>query len=282
MKILIYLLQINLFVHAPCQGKFFNITLSGGLGKITSKNYAKCIQKLKPDIMISVGDVVHPKEGNIQKRLTKSHQRTLEFLSDLLEQCPNECIWATLTGGLDLEMRKKSSLELSLQPVSGFVIPLLPQASLNPLTQLSASLEHLPLEKPVLVYGIKSFIEIVEAVGKGVDLFDGILPFTFTEKGHALILEFTSENEAISIDLNEDQYFDDTNPLVCDCACWTCQHHSRSYVHHLLKTHEMLAPILLQIHNIHWMNLFMRSIRCTIQMGTWEKDAERFCASFQY
>jgi queuine tRNA-ribosyltransferase subunit QTRTD1 len=59
----------------------------------------------------------------------------------------------------------------------------------------------------------------------------------------------------------------DKGPLVRGCSCFTCQNHSRAYIHHLLHTHEMLAGVLLEVHNTHWWLAFFAAIRASIAQG---------------
>lgn len=60
----------------------------------------------------------------------------------------------------------------------------------------------------------------------------------------------------------------DKRPLVAGCSCFTCANHSRAYMHHLLHTHEMLASVLLEMHNTHWWLRFFSSLQEAIQGGT--------------
>lgn len=83
------------------------------------------------------------------------------------------------------------------------------------------------------------------------DMFDTTFVDEVTAKGHALLLNFSSfEGESESLDLWDDMYFEDFEPIAKECGCHTCKNYKRSYVHHLLKSHEMLAGVLLMMHNL--------------------------------
>jgi queuine tRNA-ribosyltransferase subunit QTRTD1 len=73
----------------------------------------------------------------------------------------------------------------------------------------------------------------------------------------------------------------DGGPLVHGCSCFTCQNHSRAYVHHLLHTHEMLASVLLEMHNTHWWLGFFAAMREAIQQGRLQQYVEWFNARRQ-
>lgn len=68
----------------------------------------------------------------------------------------------------------------------------------------------------------------------------------------------------------------DKGPLVQGCSCFTCQNHSRAYIHHLLQTHEMLAGVLLEMHNTHWWLQFFAAIREAIQQGNLQQYLQWF------
>ena len=78
-----------------------------------------------------------------------------------------------------------------------------------------------------------------------------------TEWGLALVFSFDKAAEAQKINLRDPLFLTDGAPLVEGCPCYTCQKHCRSYIHHLLNVHEMLAFTLLQLHNwSHYLNWF--------------------------
>jgi len=77
---------------------------------------------------------------------------------------------------------------------------------------------------------------------------------------------YAKDISTYEMDLNDRKYFNDDSPLVVGCDCYTCSHHVRAYLHHLLVTKEMLAPVLLVIHNItHWFRFFEKIRECSLQ-----------------
>ncbi|KAK9325844.1 hypothetical protein V1517DRAFT_149955 [Lipomyces orientalis] len=115
--------------------------------------------------------------------------------------------------------------------------------------------------------------DVIAAVERGHDLVCGDWLTATTDAGIAFTFEISGnpmprdgEKVAIGISLWEnDVYAADLSPLSDECECYTCKHHHRAYVAHLLATKEMLAWTLLQIHNIHTVNRFMRAIRDAIK-----------------
>jgi len=107
---------------------------------------------------------------------------------------------------------------------------------------LSATLPHLPRERPRYLMGVGRPIDLLEAIRQGVDLFDCVMP---TRNGRNA-LAFTDRGP---LRLRNQQFALDREPLEAHCLCPACRH-SRGYLRHLFQTNEMLGPILLSIHNL--------------------------------
>jgi queuine tRNA-ribosyltransferase len=97
--------------------------------------------------------------------------------------------------------------------------------------------------------------DLVTATAQGVDLFDCVIP-TRHGRSHTA---FSPDGKPIK--MRNAQYADDPGPLVEGCSCYTCSRYSRAYLRHLAVADEMLGGILLSIHNIHFLQDLMRSIR---------------------
>ncbi|KAK9451788.1 uncharacterized protein V1518DRAFT_409556 [Limtongia smithiae] len=106
---------------------------------------------------------------------------------------------------------------------------------------------------------------------------DAGVAFTFSLPANGRAIDATHEKQDIGINLwNTDKYATDLEPIVERCECYTCTRHHRAYIAHLLNAKEMLAWTLLQIHNIHVANKFMREIRMSLQAGEFEDAASVF------
>ncbi|MCL2492406.1 MAG: tRNA guanosine(34) transglycosylase Tgt [Coriobacteriia bacterium] len=114
------------------------------------------------------------------------------------------------------------------------------------LESLPAVCEALPHNKPRYLMGVGSPTSMLEAIGRGVDMFDCVLPTRTARMGTA----FSSQGR---MNLRNAQYADDLTPLDPECSCDTCAHHSRAYLRHLVTTKEMLGAILLSQHNVHYL-----------------------------
>ncbi|MDF2882256.1 MAG: tgt [Clostridiaceae bacterium] len=119
---------------------------------------------------------------------------------------------------------------------------------------IDAVVPHLPEDKPIYLMGVGIPSNILEAVDRGVDFFDCVLPARNGRHGHV----FTSEGK---INLFNAQFELDERPIDQGCQCPTCRNYSRAYIRHLFKAKEMLAMRLCVLHNLYFYNNLMAEIR---------------------
>lgn len=123
---------------------------------------------------------------------------------------------------------------------------------------------YMPEDKPRYLMGVGTPVNILEAVWRGVDFFDCVMPSRNARHGHI----FTS-NGIINI-MNE-KYAEDDSPIDTNCDCETCRNFTRSYVRHLFKAKEMLGMRLAVMHNLRFYNHLMEDIRNALDAGEFEK-----------
>ena len=122
----------------------------------------------------------------------------------------------------------------------------------------------MPQDKPRYLMGVGTPVNILEAVYRGVDLFDCVMPSRNARHGHI----FTSQGV---INMNNAKYRLDERPLDEACDCPTCRKHTRAYIHHLIKSGEMLAMRLTVMHNLYFYNTLMEKIRAALAEGRYEE-----------
>ncbi len=124
-------------------------------------------------------------------------------------------------------------------------------------------------DSPRYLMGVGRPEDIVEAVLRGVDMFDCVLPTRNARNGHL----FTSEGV---VRIRNARHRSDTGPLDTACDCYTCANFSRAYLHHLERCGEMLAAQLGTLHNLHYYQRLMRGLRGAIEAGTLSAFASDF------
>ncbi|MBQ5970439.1 MAG: tRNA guanosine(34) transglycosylase Tgt [Clostridia bacterium] len=128
---------------------------------------------------------------------------------------------------------------------------------------ISAVEPYAPKDKIRYLMGVGTPGNILEAVRRGVDLFDCVMPSRNARHGHL----FTHDG---IININNNKYERDDSPIDPHCGCPTCRHFSRAYIRHLFKAKEMLAMRLCVMHNLYFYNTLMEDIRAALDSGTFE------------
>ena len=123
---------------------------------------------------------------------------------------------------------------------------------------------YMPKDKPRYLMGVGTPVNIIEAVYRGVDLFDCVMPSRNARHGHL----FTWQG---IININNAKYELDNSPIDAECDCPVCQRHSRAYIRHLLKAGEMLGMRLAVMHNLYFYNTLMEKIRAALDEGRYEQ-----------
>ena len=133
---------------------------------------------------------------------------------------------------------------------------------------------ELPDDRPRYLMGVGTPSDIVGAVKRGTDMFDCVLPTRSGRTGQG----FTRRG---TINVRNARHADDPRPLDPGCACPTCRQYGRAYMHHLFKAREMLGPMLLTSHNLHYYQELMSGLRRAIEDGALEAFTAEFEAEQQ-
>ncbi|GJM11431.1 MAG: queuine tRNA-ribosyltransferase [Lysobacteraceae bacterium] len=174
---------------------------------------------------------------------------------------PN-ALFGIVQGGVFDALRAESAAALTSIGFDGYAIGGLavgePEDERN--HTLECTVPHLPVDRPRYLMGVGRPQDIVEAVKRGIDMFDCVMPTRNARNGHL----FTSQGV---VKLKNAVHRDDTGPLDPNCDCYTCSHYSRSYLRHLAQCNEILGARLNTIHNLHFYLQLMRDIRQAIKEG---------------
>ncbi|MCI1964729.1 MAG: tRNA guanosine(34) transglycosylase Tgt [Oscillospiraceae bacterium] len=157
-------------------------------------------------------------------------------------------------------MKRIRDLDLDGYAIGGLAVG---ESSKDMYRIIEAVTPEMPQDKPRYLMGVGTPENILEAVRRGVDLFDCVMPTRNARHGHI----FTWQGR---LNLFNAKYELDDAPLDSDCDCPVCQNFSRAYLHHLFKSGEMLAMRLSVMHNIYFYNSLLEKIRASLQEGTFE------------
>jgi queuine tRNA-ribosyltransferase subunit QTRTD1 len=278
-----------------------------GFEEFSIEDFVNLATVIKPDILVSLTE-----EPVADKSGMKSHSRcvdkSLDFLDTtiaelkkqgLLESMP---VLGCIQGGKYEDLRKKSmSGTLKREQVKGAVLYGFCQGeSIEERTKMIRMLmAEIPKEKietfVVVLHSKGEPVDILHGLSLGIDCFEVDYPFHLAEEGLAFcfdrfdfmnnhldekeknISEKNFENKkARVIDLAKGIFEMDKGPIWKGCDCYSCLNHTRAYVHHLIKSKEMTANVLLTIHNLHSFEGFFKNVKNSIALKIFPKYVNWF------
>ena len=181
---------------------------------------------------------------------------------------PGSKLFGIVQGGMFEDLRSESLQNLQQIEFDGYAIGGLSvgESKEDMIRVLDHITPEMPEHKPRYLMGVGTPEDLVRAVGRGVDMFDCVMPtrngrngYLFTSAGVVKIRNAQHRNADIALDEN--------------CNCYTCSHFSRAYLHHLDRCGEMLGAILMTQHNLHYYHQLMAQLRGSIETGTFRNLA---------
>jgi queuine tRNA-ribosyltransferase len=244
------------------EGVTFRSVYDGGAASLTPELAAEIQAKQASDIAMCL-DVVLPPSSR-RSALEEAVQRTTMWASRQRDaaRAPGQLLFAIAQGGIDGELRRRSTEEIAALGCDGNAIGGLAigeeRGAMFELTQLSTEL--LPAEKPRYFMGIGDPEGILEVIERGVDMFDCVLPTRVARTGSALTWEGR-------LNLRNARFARDARPLDEACGCPACTRFSRAYLRHLVNQQEILGLRLLSLHNLRFLIDLTAGARAAIERG---------------
>ena len=188
----------------------------------------------------------------------------------------NQSLFGIIQGGVFTDLRDESLQSLTEMNFEGYAIGGLSVGESKKELQdiVSYITPKMPISSPRYLMGVGTPLDIANAVDKGVDMFDCVIPTRHARNGYL----YTSTGE---IKIRNSRFKNDLNPLDSNCNCYTCSNFSRSYLHHLDKTKEILGSSLNTIHNLHFYLKLMRDLRLAIETGTLQTFLSEFRSTWK-
>lgn len=172
---------------------------------------------------------------------------------------PKQMLFGINQGGTFEDIRIRHAKEIAALDLDGYAIGGLAvgESHEDMYRIIDAVVPHLPEDKPIYLMGVGTPENLLEAIHRGVDFFDCVLPARNGRHGHV----FTERGR---LNLSNKRFELDDRPIDETCQCPTCRHHTRAYIRHLFKAKEMLAMRLCVLHNLHFYNTLMEDARQAI------------------
>lgn len=201
--------------------------------------------------------------------------RWAERSKDAFQERDGYGLFGIVQGGVYENLRAESAVTLQSIGFDGYAIGGLavgegPDVMLD---VLGKTVPHLPTEKPRYLMGVGRPDDLVEAVARGVDMFDCVIPTRSGRTSQA----FTSKGP---LNLRNARHSDDPGPLDENCTCPVCRDFCRAYINHLVKANEILGAVLLTWHNLHYYQTLMAGMRDAISQQKFTSFAKSFYAQY--
>ena len=216
------------------------------------------------------------------KYVKASHERTLRWLArskkelDRLNQLPEtinkkQMLFGINQGSTFEDLRIENMCRTAEMNLDGYAIGgLAVGEEAEVMYHIIETVEpYMPKDKPRYLMGVGTPQNLLEAVHRGVDFFDCVMPSRNARHGNL----FTWHGK---MNINNERYFDDPKPIDEGCSCPACRHYSRAYIRHLFKAREALGMRLCVLHNLYFYNELMKRIRNALDEGCFEQFYHAF------
>jgi queuine tRNA-ribosyltransferase len=254
-------------------GVTFRSHLDGSLHRFTPEVAIDVQEALGADIALAFDQPVTPSSPRavVADATDRTHRWAERSLAAHTRS--DQALFGIVQGGLEPDLRSASAEFIASLPFDGICIGGL--AGDETPAQRDATLDiTVPLlaadPRPRYLMGLGSPADLLEAVHRGVDLFDSVLPARVARNGQLWVPSDSEEGGRLN--LRNQRFLDDPRPVQEDCPCLLCRRFSRAYVAHLFRAKELLAYRLATCHNLTFTLDFMDRIRMSIRAGTFPAD----------
>jgi queuine tRNA-ribosyltransferase len=258
------------------EGVAFASHLDGSRHMLSPERSMEVQRLLDSDIVMAFDELVpatatRDQAAKAMERSMRWAKRSRDGFDGGVDHAAKAALFGIQQGGLDEPLRKASADALIDIGFDGYAIGGLAVGEGH--EAMCAVLDYapgqLPKDKPRYLMGVGKPDDIVEAVRRGVDMFDCVLPTRSGRTGQA----FTADGP---INIRNARFAEDQGPLDPDCDCPTCAGYSRAYVHHLVRSGEILGAMLMTEHNLSFYQRLMQGLRDAIGDGRFAAHAAAF------
>lgn len=263
------------------EGVAFQSHLDGSRHMLTPERSMEIQRLLGSDIVMAFDEC--PPNGVDAKRAEASMERSMRWAARSRagfdaggDHAARAALFGIQQGSLDEKLRQRSADALTDIGFDGYAIGGLAvgEGQEAMFGVLDYAPGQLPADKPRYLMGVGKPDDLVGAVARGVDMFDCVLPTRSGRNGQA----FTWDGP---INIRNAKYAEDQGPLDPSCGCLVCTTWSRAYLHHLVRSGEMLGAMLMTQHNLHFYQALMQAMRDAIAEGRFAEFQKGFAARYR-
>ena len=249
-------------------GATFRSHIDGSVQRLTPELAIRVQEALGPDIAVAFDHPVFPSSPRqeVEDAMERTHRWAERSLA--AHTRPDQALFGIIQGGVDPELRERSTRFIAGLPFDGICIGGL-AGDETPVERAAALDVVIPLlegdPRPRYLMGLGSPADLLDAVRLGVDLFDSVLPARVARNGQLWV-------PGGKLNLRNSNFQDDPRPVQEDCPCRLCRSFSRAYLAHLFRARELLAFRLATCHNLTFTLDFMSRIRSALRTGTFPES----------
>lgn len=243
------------------EGVHFKSHLDGSALFISPEVSIKIQNNLGADIIMAFDECVpYPADYEYTKQSMERTTRWAKRSLDAHQKKDQQGLFGIVQGGMYKDLREQSAKDLVAMDFPGYAVGGLSVGEPAELMYdvLAATTPFLPENKPRYLMGVGSPDYLIEAVLRGIDMCDCVLPTRIARNGTAM----TSKGKVV---VRNATYERDWSPLDSNCDCYTCKNYTRAYIRHLIKAGEILGARLLTIHNLRFLVRLMENVRKAIE-----------------
>jgi len=254
--------SLDHLVKVSDDGAVFRSHLDGSEQRFTPESVMAIQRQLRSDIAMAFDQPVSwpAPDATARAAMERTHRWAERCLT--AEAAPGQLRFGIVQGGFEDELRRESAVALGQLPFDGFGVGGLSLGEPKTVTYQLLSLQTaiLPRDRPRYLMGVGTPADLVEAIARGIDMFDCVLPTRIARNGSIL-------TRGGRINLRNRRFIEDAGPPDEGCDCYTCQRFSRAYLRHLFMAGEILGHRLASIHNLRLLVRLVAQIREKIGTG---------------
>ena len=248
-------------------GVRFKSHIDGSEHYLTPERSIEIQLELNSDIIMSFDECTpYPCSRGAAKKSMDLSMRWAERSKRSFGEHRSKTLFGIVQGSTFEEFRRESAEKLLEIGFDGFAVGGLAvgEGQAKMLEVLDYLPDLLPQRSPRYLMGVGKPTDLVEAVRRGIDMFDCVLPTRSGRTGQAL-------TRMGPINVRNARHSKDPRPLDFECKCYTCTHYSRAYLHHVNKAKEIISSVLLTWHNLHYYQSLMEEMRDAIKLKRFDK-----------
>lgn len=257
------------------RGVIFRNPFTGKKHLFTPETSIEIQNSLSSDVAMCFDDVPHhdAKKEEIKASIKRTHNWAERCIK--AHNNKKQLLFGIAQGGIFPDLRKLSGKAINTLNFDGIALGglCIGETKQQMFKAIDAQMPFLDKDKPKYLMGVGSPQDILEAVEKGVDVFDSVYPTRNARRGSL----FTKNGQ---IKITNNKYRNDNNPIEENCNCYTCKNYSKAYLSHLIREQEHLGLRLATIHNLHFLSTLMQKIREEIKDNNFRNFKKEFLKNY--